>query len=340
MLYSETDLKKRIKAGCTLFYFYAADEALVRNAAAKAESAFAAEDPERTVLDGPAPDIEEIIAAAGTISFFGGRRLVLLPLLCPAKYSESDLQELKSALEDAENAVFILTSVVEEKYGKLALKAGNKKLIEACEKLGYCAQISKPDRNTLRKMARNWAKESGAAFAAGAENTLVERCGEDQFLLENEVAKLAALSGYGTITSEMVEQLGTVTLDADTFDMVRLVTAGRAGQALKKLEALLALQNDPIQIAGAITGNYIDLYRVAVAKRSRRESADLAADFGYRGYRLQKLEEGARRFHRDQLEQSLRILQKLDLDLKRSKLEAPLLLQKAICELALVGGKK
>ena len=35
MLYSETELKKRLKSGCPVFYFYASDEALVRSAAAK-----------------------------------------------------------------------------------------------------------------------------------------------------------------------------------------------------------------------------------------------------------------------------------------------------------------
>ena len=34
MLYSETELKKRLKSGCPVFYFYASDEALVRSAAA------------------------------------------------------------------------------------------------------------------------------------------------------------------------------------------------------------------------------------------------------------------------------------------------------------------
>ena len=35
LLYSETELKKRLKSGCPVFYFYASDEALVRSAAAK-----------------------------------------------------------------------------------------------------------------------------------------------------------------------------------------------------------------------------------------------------------------------------------------------------------------
>lgn len=57
--------------------------------------------------------------AAGTISFFGGKRLVLMPLIRPSTYSDKDLQELCDTLADTENAIFVLTSIIEESYGKL-----------------------------------------------------------------------------------------------------------------------------------------------------------------------------------------------------------------------------
>lgn len=340
MLYSESELKKRLKAGCPVFYFYAGDEALVRSAAAKVEKALFADDPETTTLNGPTPSVEEIVLAAGTISFFGGKRLVLMPLVRPSAYSDKDLKEFCDTLADTENAVFVLTSVMEEKYGKLRPGKREQKLIAACEKIGYCVQINKPGRPELQALARSWAGETGAAFAPGAEAELLDRCGDDQFLLQNEIAKLAALSGYGTITRDMIRQLGTVTLDADTFEMVELVVDGKLDQAQKRLKTLLELQNDPLLITGALAGNYLDLYRVLLAKRSRRSLADVAKDFGYGGkwsYRLGKVEKNAVRFKRHRLEQCLCILQQLDLDLKGSKLDAELLLQKALCELAQAG---
>lgn len=340
MLYSENELNKRLKAGCGLYYFYASDEALVHNTAQKALKLLNQDDPETTVLDGPTPSVEEIVLAAGTISFFGGRRLVLMPLVRPSTYSDKDLQELCDTLADTENAIFVLTSVMEESYGKLRPGKREQKLIACCEKLGYCVQINKPTGTALQAMARDWAKECGAAFAPGAEAALLARCGEDQFLLKNEVAKLAALANYGTITPQMVEALGTVTLDADTFDMVKLLTGGQADKAQQKLKTLLALQNDPIMITGALISNYLDLYRVLLGRRSRRSLADVAKDFGYKGnwnYRLNNTERTASRFKRAQLERCLHILQGLDTDLKSSKLDAELLMQKALCELALAG---
>ena len=306
MLYSEKELEKRLKAGCALYYFYASDEALVHTAAQKTLKYLNRDDPETTVLDGPTPSVEEIVLAAGTISFFGGKRLVLMPLIRPSTYSDKDLQELCDTLADTENAIFVLTSIIEESYGKLRPGKREQKLIASCEKLGYCVQLNRPTGAALQAMARDWAKEAGADFAPGAEAALLARCGEDQFLLKNEVEKLAALANYSTITKEMVSRLGTVTLDADTFDMVKLLTSGR----------------------------------VLLGRRSRRGLGDVAKDFGYKGnwnYRLNSTEKTALRFKRAQLEDCLHILQRLDTDLKSSKLDADLLMQKALCELALAG---
>lgn len=340
MLYSENELNKRLKAGCGLYYFYASDEALVHAAAQKALKYLTRDDPETTVLDGPTPSVEEVVLAAGTISFFGGRRLVLMPLIRPSTYSDKDLQELCDTLSDTENAIFVMTSLVEERFGKLRPGKREQKLISCCEKLGYCVQINKPTASALQAMARDWAKETGAAFAPGAEAALLARCGEDQFLLRNEIEKLAALADYGTITPQMIAQLGTVTLDADTFDMVKLVTSGQTEKAQQKLRTLLALQNDPIMITGALISNYLDLYRVLLGRRSRRALSAVAKDFGYSGnwnYRLSTTEKTAARFKRAQLEECLHILQRLDTDLKSSRLDADLLMQKALCELSLAG---
>lgn len=293
------------------------------------------------MLDGPTPSVEEIVLAAGTISFFGGKRLVLMPLIRPSTYSDKDLQELCDTLADTENAIFVLTSIIEESYGKLRPGKREQKLIASCEKLGYCVQLNRPTGCSFTGHGPRLG-EGGRVrtLPPGAEAALLARCGEDQFLLKNEVEKLAALANYSTITKEMVSRLGTVTLDADTFDMVKLLTSGQADKAQQKLKTLLALQNEPIMITGALISNYLDLYRVLLGRRSRRGLGDVAKDFGYKGnwnYRLNSTEKTALRFKRAQLEDCLHILQRLDTDLKSSKLDADLLMQKALCELALAG---
>ena len=54
------------------------------------------------------------------------------------------------------------------------------------------------------------ATAQGTSLPDGAAAALLERCGADPFLLENEVDKICALSGYQTVTAAMVADMGTV----------------------------------------------------------------------------------------------------------------------------------
>ena len=73
---AKTDYKQLLDSGCPVFYLYSQQEYLVQRQAAKLLELLSREDTEVTRLDGPAPSLEEIIASAGTISFFGTRRVI------------------------------------------------------------------------------------------------------------------------------------------------------------------------------------------------------------------------------------------------------------------------
>ena len=84
---TEAKLRQLADSGCPVYYFYSSERYLVRQAVSAAVRILSADtDEETTVLDGAAPEIEQLIMAAGTISFFGTRRVVVLPELDPAAY--------------------------------------------------------------------------------------------------------------------------------------------------------------------------------------------------------------------------------------------------------------
>ncbi len=70
--------------------------------------------------------------------------------------------------------------------------------------------------------------------------------------------------------------------------MVRLVTARNKTRAMAKLSQLLELQNEPIAIAAALSGSFVDMYRVKCGAAAHRNYAAVHKDFSYRGsdYRL------------------------------------------------------
>ena len=271
---TETKLRQLAQGGCPVYYFYSSERYLVRQAVARAAKLLAeGEDEETTVLDGAAPEIEQLIMAAGTISFFGTRRVVLLPEVDPAAYSDKDLDELCATLASLENAVVVLGSVFEMERNKLKLGKRAQKLIAQCTKVGFSEELAKPKPYELKVMVMDRAKAQDTTLSEGTATALLERCGEDPFLLENEVDKLCALSGYQTVTTAMVAEMGTVSLEADVFEMIRMITAKNATGACKKLQTLLRLQQEPIPITAAMIGSYVDLYRVKLAQPSGRATA-------------------------------------------------------------------
>ena len=337
---TETQLRRLMDKGCPVYYFYSSERYLTRQHSRAVCRMLAQQDGEEpTVLDGAAPEIEQIIMAAGTISFFGTRRVVYLPELEPGSYSDKDLEALCDAIASAENSVLVLASVFELERGKLKLGKRAQKLIEHCRRLGYAEELAKPGPLELKRMMMERAGSQGASLPENAAAALLERCGEDPGLLENEVDKLCALSGYRTVCAGMVAELGTVSLEADVFEMVRMVTARNAAAACQKLQTLLRLQQEPIAITAALIGSYVDLYRVKLGAAHRKNYSAVFKDFGYKGsdYRLKKSAQTAARYTLGQLEQCLSVLLELDQGLKSQPVAPQLLLETALCRLALIG---
>ncbi len=340
---TETKLRQLAQKGCPVYYFYSSERYLVRQQVAAVTRILSAEsDEDATVLDGATPELEQLVMAAGTISFFGTRRVVVLPELAPGNYSDKDLDELCSILSSLENAVVVLGSVFELERGKLKLGKRAANLVAHCKSIGYTEELAKPKPYELKVLMIERAKEQGTVLPEGAAGALLERCGEDPFLLENEVDKLCALCGYKTITASMVAEMGTVSLEADVFEMIRMITAKNATGACKKLQALLRLQQEPIAITAAMIGSYVDLYRVKLGAAKRKNYRTVFKEFGYKGsdFRLKRSAETASHYTLSQLENCLQVLLELDQSLKSQPTEDQTLLEMALCRLAMAGSER
>ena len=341
---AENKLAALVEQGCPVFYFYSTEPYLVRRAVGAVCALLARSTGEEvTVLDGATPDVEQLITAAGTISFFGTKRVVCLPELDPAAYSEKDLETFADTVADVENAVLVFGSVFEaDRTGKAKPGKRAQRVIAQCRKLGWAEELARPGPTQLRQMMAERAAAQGAELSGPAGAALLERCGEDPYLLENEVDKLSAAAGYRTITPALVAEMGVVSLEADVFEMVRLVTARSTAAACKKLHILLRLGQEPIAITAALIGSYVDLYRVKLGQQHKKSYSAVFKDFGYKGsdYRLKRSAQTAAGYTLPQLKACLDILLELDKNLKGQPVSPQILLETALCRLAMEGGSR
>ena len=126
------------------------------------------------------------------------------------------------------------------------------------------------------------------------------------------------------------------------FDMIRITTAKTATGACKKLQTLLRLQQEPIAITAAMIGSYVDLYRVKLGAARRKNYSTVFKDFGYRGsdYRLKRSAETAAHYTLPQLEACMQVLLELDKSLKSQPVDDGVLMETALCRLALAGSSR
>lgn len=326
----------------SVYYYYSTEEYLAREYASKTLSLLLRQEDgaEVTRVEGPSPSIGEAVAAAGTISLFGTKRVVELPLLAPSAMPDADVAALCDLMQSLENAVLVLSTVFKDDKAMKTKKA--KQLIDAAGKAGLAVFLEKPGRGDIERIATEQARALGASLSRKAAAELVERCGQDLFTLESELQKLAAACGYGEITPEWIERMGTQSIEADVFEMVRLVAARRESAVMDRLSKLVALKNEPIAIAAALSGSFVDVYRVKCGAAARRDPAAVYKDFSYGGspYRLKKAGETASRYTARQLEQILSVLMELDMGLKSSAADPEALLQTALCEIMRIGGAR
>ena len=173
---TEAKLRQLADSGCPVYYFYSSERYLVRQAVSTAVRILSADtDEETTVLDGAAPEIEQLIMAAGTISFFGTRRVVVLPELDPAAYGDKDLDELCSTLASLENAVVVLGSVFPLERSKLKAGKSAQKLIAQCKAIGYDEELAKPRPYELNAMMIDRAKAQGTSLPDGPHPPMMQR---------------------------------------------------------------------------------------------------------------------------------------------------------------------
>ena len=95
---------------------------------------------------------------------------------------------------------------------------------------------------------------------------LISISGNDMKILLNELDKLSYYAKGGEITKEIIDNMATKCLQARIYDLSKYVVAGKSGMAYDVLNVLFEMKEEPIIILSAISGVYVDMYRVKCAK--------------------------------------------------------------------------
>ncbi len=163
---------------------------------------------------------------------------------------------------------------------------------------------------------------------------LVEITGGTMTALSGEIRKISAYSGAEHICRADIDAVTEPVLDAVVFQMTDMLGRGQYGAALQKLRQLLQMQQEPVQILGAIGGHFRRISTARILMDHGRGASDLAKLCGMGDYAARKTMDSARRFSADYCKFTAQRILEADHKLKTSYDDAHRVLEVLILQLA------
>jgi DNA polymerase-3 subunit delta len=267
-----------------------------------------------TELAGDEATPRDVFDELSTLSLFGGGPRVVV-------FEEADkfVTNYRDKLEDyaakpSSAGVLVL---------EVATWPSNTRLYKAVAAMGLNLQCTAPAPAALVKWLTGWAKRRyEAKLEHDAAEMLVDVVGPELGLLDQEVAKLAAAAGSGPITCELVDQLVGTWRTKTAWEMIDAVVEGRAPEALKQLDRLLAAGEHPIALlaqAGPSLRRFAAATRLLDAgeRAGRRVNArQLLQEVGVKPFVLDRAEKQWRQLGRRRAGRLYQWLLEADLALK------------------------
>jgi DNA polymerase-3 subunit delta len=177
-------------------------------------------------------DQGEVLQAACSMAFMGGRRLVVVRDLLD-KTNAKDSKRWIDGLEGVpkENIVILWEQLSKKQTEKHKIY---KALVENDETHTYAFE------ELIGRDINRWVKQrietKGGTIETPAMRDLIQRVGTDLWQLSQDIDKLVNYAGDKTITSEMVSMLVRPSFEGQIFDLMDAISNKNATQALRLLD--------------------------------------------------------------------------------------------------------
>lgn len=258
--------------------------------------------------------IDEVIGAITTVPFLATNRLVVLEdVLVNKKLSESLLPVLNDVPK--ETVVLIFESKVDERT----------KLFKELKKLAKSVKFELLDEQQLNLWIRKSVQDMGGEIDAPSVKLLIDRVGNNQWRLWNEIQKLIAYNPK--ISEANIVLLVEPTFENSIFDMVEAIARGQTAEAVRLYLGLRNQKAQPLYILSMIAWQIRNLLVVKAASLS---SENNIGDAKISPFVVNKIRPLTTNIGLDDIENSYKSIQETDLKLKTTQANPDVEMQQLI----------
>lgn len=271
-------------------------------------------------IDGAKATIAQLRAALQAAPFLAASRLVIVESVGSNKSVAPKVPDILPDIPASTVAVFYDPNADKRTVYTKGLQAKATRAIEF-----------KPlSRSQLQAWAAKRATELGATIQRPAMAKLLEMTGDDQWRLDNELAKLSLYDS--AITLEAVELMVEPSSADNVFALIEAVTAGKTTQGLKSYHQLVEDGNNQIYILSMIIWQLRNLLLAKLA--GRVTPSQLAKQVGMSPYVAEKMLSKRHLFSEKQLQQAFLRAVETDYQIKSGGGPADVLVERLIADIA------
>lgn len=167
---------------------------------------------------------------------------------------------------------------------------------------------------------------------------MIERCGNDSSVLQNEAKKVSEYKGHGNITKEDIDLVTSATPSAKIYELYNKISTRDRSGAFFVLDELNAMGEAPQMVLFALSSNYIELLRAKTARAEGKTSSDLISDFpksysGNRNFLAGKAMTAQRSYSQKAILEALELLRLADIKMKSTGIDNTLILEETVAKL-------
>lgn len=292
-----------------IFYFYGDNSYAIAKQVAHIKQTYqdkTGSDADMEVFEMSERPLNDLLNSLAVVPMFVSSRLLIVRDLGTHKLQKEKLDTLLANIADSTNVVFVDTKVDKRSvYHKTLSNLKNAKNFLLLQPQHLVAWIKK------------LVEENKSSIDNRTINVLIDRVGNDQWQLEQEILKLCNYSKE--ITLQTVEELVVPNLQQTAFMMTDAVTKGDAVKAIELYKNLIVQGEADQMILGAL----VYQYRVMVlAKDNEGKDTAWQKKLSISPYAASKAQNLVRNRSIEQLAASYQLIIDTDLAIKTGKQES------------------
>lgn len=261
-------------------------------------------------FEGKGIDVNEVIGLAQTMPFFADYRLIILENTRFFSSANDNLTEFVKQIPETTILVF-----VEESADK------RNKLFKAVSQVGYAANMTSPDQNTLIRWIAGLLKQENRRITKDDCLLFLSTVDLDMENIRQELEKLVCYTmGRDVITGEDIKAVCTVHTENRIFDMINAVAGKNKAQAMSLYNDLLTLREPPMRLLFLMARQFNTLLQIRELAEQGFPTNTIAQRTGMREFIVRKNMGLARKFTVDELKEAVEFCTQMEEDVKTGKI--------------------